>query len=96
MSIVFPLSVVDGIMGGLAFMYEFMHVWKNVCISLILCIYIYVGVHVGIVYCVIISSERRSPLACSERGLTTLSFHQETIEIFISRALYKALGLSNG
>ena len=35
------MSVVDGIMGGLAFMYEFMHVCNNVCISM----YMYVGVH---------------------------------------------------
>jgi len=27
--------------GGLVFMYEFMHVYKNVCISL----YMYIGVH---------------------------------------------------
>ena len=38
----FPLfSVVDVIMGGLVFMYEFMHVCMNVCISLYTC----VGVH---------------------------------------------------
>jgi len=37
----FPLSVVHEIMGGIDFMYEFMHVCKNVCISL----YTYVGVH---------------------------------------------------
>ena len=41
MNIIFPLSVVYGIMGGLVFMYEFMHVCMNVCISL----YMYVGVH---------------------------------------------------
>ena len=41
MNIIFPLSVVDGIMGGLDFMYEFMHVCKNACISM----YMYVGVH---------------------------------------------------
>ena len=41
MNIIFPLSVVDGMMGGLAFMYEFMHVCKNVCTSL----YVYVGLH---------------------------------------------------
>ena len=36
-----PLSVADVVMGGLVFMYEFMHVCMNVCISL----YMYVGVH---------------------------------------------------
>ena len=36
-----PLSVVDVIMWGLVFMYEFMHVCIKVCISL----YTYVGVH---------------------------------------------------
>jgi len=41
MNIIFPLSMVDGIMGGFVFMYEFMHVCKNVCIS----VYMYVGVH---------------------------------------------------
>src|SRR6218665_1740615 len=41
MNIIFPLSVVDGIMGGLVFMYEFRHVCKNVCTSL----YMYIGVH---------------------------------------------------
>jgi len=41
MNIIFPLSVVDGIMGGLVFMYEFMHVCKNACVSL----YMYVDVH---------------------------------------------------
>ena len=41
MNIIFPLSVVDGIMSGvLVFMYKCMHVCKNVCISL----YMYVGV----------------------------------------------------
>jgi len=41
MNIIFPMSVVDGIMGRLIFMYEFMHICKNVCIFL----YMYVGVH---------------------------------------------------
>src|SRR6218665_2662777 len=41
-----PFSVVDVIMGGLVFMYEFMHVCMNVCISL----YTYVGVHDVCVY----------------------------------------------
>jgi len=40
MNIIFPLSVVDGIMEGFVFMYEFMHVRKNVCIYM----YMYVGV----------------------------------------------------
>ena len=43
MNIIFPFSVVDGIMGDLVFMYEFMQIGlcKNACISL----YMYVGVH---------------------------------------------------
>jgi len=41
MNIIFPLSVVDGIMGGLVFMYEFMHVCQKIFISL----YMYAGVH---------------------------------------------------
>ena len=41
MNIIIPLYVVDGIIGGACFMYEFMHVCKNVYISL----YMYVGVH---------------------------------------------------
>ena len=41
MNIIFPLSVVYGIIGELVFMYEFTHVCMNACISL----YMYVGVH---------------------------------------------------
>ena len=42
MNIIFPLSVVDRIMGGLFLcLISCMHVCKNVCISL----YVYVGVH---------------------------------------------------
>ena len=41
MNINFILSVVHGIIRGLDFMYESIHVCKNVCISL----YTYAGVH---------------------------------------------------
>ena len=41
MAIIFPVSVVDWILGELVFMYECMHVCKNVFISL----YMYVGVY---------------------------------------------------
>ena len=41
MNIIFPLSVVIGIMsGGRVLMYKFMHVCKNVCVPR----YMYVGV----------------------------------------------------
>jgi len=41
MNIIFPLSCGPWDNGGLDSMYEFMHVCKNVCIS----VYTYVGVH---------------------------------------------------
>src|SRR6218665_3986898 len=41
MNIIFPLSGVDWLMGGLVYMYEVRHVCKNVCTSL----YMYIGVH---------------------------------------------------
>src|SRR6218665_561603 len=101
MSIIFPLSVVDGIMGELAFMYEFMHVCKTVCIYLILCIY--VGVHVVHVvhvcwYCVLghYFIEKPVPTRLLRERSHNFVLPPRDNRNFISRALYKALSLSNG
>ena len=52
----FPIvcaSVVNGIMGLVCFLYEFMHICKNVCISQ----YMYAGVHVHVSMCVRLAND---------------------------------------